>query len=162
MKNLQRLLFVAAFISMTPSARLFCEDEPVQPIIIETTKPKTEQLPSEESTVAVANYDISQSINTVKNNLIKNKELLPNIGTVLGSYGLIAGAQGSHSLKKVKRNLIKVTPFISETLTQLNKGIKRNRIMMGISCVALLASFAAVKFEKINKQNNEELINELN
>ena len=84
---------------------------------------------------------------------------LAKFATVLGgSHGFIAGAQGVHALKSAKRKLFKANNLTPETLTQLKKGIRNNRIGMVVSLAVAASPFAIQKFNGSNIKIGSEPI----
>ena len=142
MKSLQKLLLAIAFVSIMPSAELLCSEKSIELTVITPEDKKK-----------------------FKQNLFESQKNLSKIylnlaATVFGSYGAIAGAQGSHSLKKIKRNLTKASTMTPETLAQLNKGIKNNRIVMGASLAAVAFPVVRGKFERMNRKVDTEFTQE--
>ena len=136
MKNLQRLLFAAAFLSVMPS---------------------TVVLGSEESIVVPAK-------NTEKSPIHTNRLIALATG-VAGSYGFVAGASAVNASKQVKKTLLKACEHKAYSLAEgaisehLTRNIKKNKVVMGISCLAMvgptIVSTVVDKFNAINKQNKE-------
>jgi len=161
MKNLHALLFAAAFASMMPSTATLCSEEviacseestEIEPVVIPVSE--TTNTPETVNTT----QKIKSAINTATHTITKNKNLLISLTANVGVWGLLAGAQGSHSLKKIKRVLVQSNNGF--VFTQLNKGIKNNRIMMATSLAAvsisaaLIADEQSTEFRKLPLKNN--------
>ena len=132
MKNLQRLLFAAAFLSVMPS---------------------TVVLGSEESIVVPAK-------NTEKSPIHTNRLIALATG-VAGSYCFVAGAYSKSQLTSINKKLLRglTNETHSATIQELTKLITRNKRLMGVSCLVMagptIVSTVVDKFNAINKQNKE-------
>lgn len=147
MKNLQRLLLAATFMSIIPSTGIFCEDMPTleQPSGQEeadSPKPVTPLFakahPMDEPNNPL--QSIKSALNNAAHTIKKEALILSLIGIDAGVVSFIAGAQGSHSLKKAKNNLrfskeITDADILAKALAPLNKGITSNRRLMAFSFV---------------------------
>jgi hypothetical protein len=141
MKNLQRLLIAAAFAYIMPSI-IVCSEEPTKTIALESATP-----------TATSIWDIDPL----------KTALMVTVSIQSGLFGFIAGAQGSHSLKKIKRHLTKATEqkaysSTEETiLKQLNKGIRNNRIGMAASLALVASPFAIIKLNDMKNANQAQV-----
>src|ERR1044071_8846972 len=119
MKNLQALLCSAAFVSMMPSTIVLCSDE-VTAWPEESTEASTiERNQSVHTRLIIITIDKETADKSFKN------FLMHAVPTQLGLFGTIAGAAGSHSLKKVKRTIAKATNLTPETRYDITKELNK-------------------------------------